>query len=81
MSLAGIRSRVAVIIPPLIDPTYMPMRRVRAYCASIPYVSGMVSAMSIVPVRPGIAPTKIPSIVPSATSSNPPGLQSCVIAC
>ena len=69
----GIRSNVAVINPPLIEPTYILTSRIIAFPASIEYVSGSVSAMSIAPVRPGIAPTRIPRLVPMAIRISPVG--------
>ena len=65
----GMRSRVAVIKPPLTEPTYIATRNARALCGSMLNVSGNESEMSIAPVSPGMAPTVIPSAVPSKTRS------------
>ncbi len=73
----GIRSRVAVIRPPLTAPTYIETSRIRAFAPVMEKVSGSVSAISIAPVRPGMAPTTIPRLVPSAISANGTGEKSC----
>ena len=75
------RSSVAVISPPLIDPTYMLTRRIIALPASIEYVNGNVSAITIAPVRPGMAPTVIPRLVPMAIRMSPVGAVSSAMAC
>jgi hypothetical protein len=67
----GMRNKVAVINPPLIAPTYMLMSRMKALMGSMLNVKGKVRAMSIAPVRPGIAPMVIPRIVPITTSIIP----------
>ena len=59
------RNRVAVIKPPLMAPTYMPIRRIKAGMGSIEKVRGRVNAISMAPVRPGMAPTVIPKTVPT----------------
>ena len=69
----GMRSRVAVIRPPLTEPTYIATRSVNADCASMPKVSGSESAINIAPVRPGIAPTRIPRAVPRTMSAGRAG--------
>ena len=63
----GMRRRVAVIKPPLTEPTYIATRKASALCPSIPKVSGSESEINIAPVSPGMAPTVIPSAVPSRT--------------
>ena len=64
----GIRSNVALINPPLTAPTYMPINSTSADTGSISKVKGNANAMSIVPVKPGTAPTKIPKAVPTRTA-------------
>ena len=61
----GMRKSIAMINPPEMPPTYSPIRRVTALTGFIWKVSGRVSAMSIEAVRPGIAPTTMPSAVPT----------------
>ena len=70
----GILSKVAVIMPPLTEPTYMEIKRTSAEPLSIEKVSGKVNAINIAPVRPGIAPMTIPSEVPSAIKANDVGV-------
>ena len=65
----GMRSSVAVIKPPLTDPTYIATRSASAVWPSMPKVSGKDSEINIAPVSPGIAPTVMPSAVPSTTSN------------
>ena len=61
----GIRSRVAVINPPLTEPTYMATNSANAYCGSMPKVSGTASEIAMAPVNPGTAPTSTPPITPT----------------
>ena len=68
------RISVAVINPPEIAPTYMPISRAKALLGSMLKVSGRVRAIIIAPVMPGIAPPTIPSSVPSKTSRNGMGV-------
>jgi hypothetical protein len=64
----GILRRVAVIRPPLTDPTYIATSKARALWPLMLKVRGKVSEISIAPVRPGIEPTAIPRAVPNMTS-------------
>ena len=50
--------------PPEIEPTYMPTKSAIASSGFQPKVSGRLSAMSMPPFRPGIAPAITPSTVP-----------------
>ena len=66
----GIRSKVAEIKPPLIDPTYMATSRIMASAGLlIENVSGNVKVINMAPVSPGIAPTITPSTTPRTSSS------------
>ena len=65
------RNKVAVINPPLTAPTYVLINRMNALTGSIPKVSGKVSAISIAPVNPGIAPIVIPNAVPITIKNSP----------
>jgi len=60
----GMRSRVAVINPPLTEPTYMATNKAKAVCGSMPKVNGTTSEMAMAPVRPGTAPTNTPATTP-----------------
>ena len=66
----GILNKVAVIMPPLTEPTYIEINNTNADSPLMENVNGNVSAISIAPVSPGIAPTMTPSEVPSAISTN-----------
>ena len=69
----GMRINVAVIRPPLIAPTYMPIRSASALAGSMLKVSGRVSAIIIAPVMPGMAPPMMPSSVPMNTKASGTG--------
>ena len=68
--MPGIRNKVALIKPPLTAPTYMATSNTNAATGSIVNVSGKASAISIVPVNPGTAPTVMPRNTPSNVSPN-----------
>ena len=68
------RNNVAVINPPLTDPTYIDISKTDADSPLIEKVSGSVNAINIAPVSPGIAPTMTPREVPSAISPNADGV-------
>ena len=72
----GILNNVAVISPPLTDPTYIDTKRINADSPLIENVRGKVSAINIAPVNPGMAPTIIPRLVPTAISSRELGVKS-----
>ena len=63
----GMRNSVALINPPLTAPTYMATSKTRPLTGSIENVSGRERAISMVPVKPGMAPTVIPRVVPNKT--------------
>ena len=67
----GILKSVAVINPPLTAPTYMLIKRMKAKIGSILNVNGSVRAISIAPVKPGIAPIVIPNTVPNTIKERP----------
>ena len=69
----GMRSSVALMSPPLTAPTYIATNSTSACAGCIVYVNGSVSAMSIVPVNPGTAPTMMPSAVPNKMSPSTSG--------
>ena len=50
--------------------TYIPINKVMALTLSIKKVSGKVKVINIVVVRPGIDPTKIPSVTPKNSKKN-----------
>ena len=65
----------------MIDPVYIDTSRIIELTGDMWKVNGRVSAISIAPVRPGIAPTTMPAAVPSddqqreaTASSRPPRL-------
>ena len=66
----GIRKSVALIRPPLTAPTYMATSKTSPLTGSIEKVNGRERAISMVPVKPGIAPTVMPKVVPRKTSHN-----------
>jgi hypothetical protein len=72
----GILNKVAVISPPLTDPTYIDTNRINADSPLIENVRGKVRAINIAPVNPGMAPTMIPRLVPTAISSRELGVKS-----
>ena len=67
----GILKSVAVIKPPLTAPTYMLINKMKAKMGSMLKVSGSVRAISMAPVRPGIAPIVMPSTVPNTIKAIP----------
>ena len=69
----GIRKSVALISPPLTEPTYIDTSRIIASIPSMENVQGRDKEISIAPVSPGIAPTMIPSAVPSSSKPNGSG--------
>ena len=66
----GIFNSVALINPPLTDPTCMPMSKRTALVLSMENVIGTVKAMSMPPPKPGIAPTKMPLATPMKIQRN-----------
>ena len=70
----GIRNKVAVISPPLTEPTYIEINKTNAGSPPIENVKGSVNAINIAPDKPGIAPTMPPSDVPNAISANAVGV-------
>ena len=69
----GILNRVAVMRPPETLPTYIETSSTMAESPDSPKVKGRESAMSMAPVRPGIAPTVIPKSVPKTVMSSSSG--------
>ena len=60
----GMRSKIAEISPPVIEPVYIDTSRIIASAGAMKNVKGRDRAISIDPVRPGIAPTTMPANVP-----------------
>lgn len=69
----GIRNKVAVINPPLTEPTYIETNRTKALLPSMEKVNGKVRAINIAPVNPGMAPTITPKLVPKAIKAKAAG--------
>ena len=76
----GIRSKVAVINPPLTEPTYMETNSTKALFPSMEKVNGKLKAISIAPVNPGTAPTITPRLVPRAINAKAGGdKRNCIV--